>query len=75
MDREESAGRVKATTESNPESGKQSRQGNGWKDMKLVEKCWAYFDARRGILRQRKKRQYQGAKQEARTDGLRQESA
>ena len=46
------------------------------KDMKLAEKCWAYADARRGILRQRKKsRQYQGAKQEARTDRLKQESA
>jgi hypothetical protein len=27
LDREESAGRVKATTENNPGSGKQSRQG------------------------------------------------
>ena len=34
--------------------------------MKLAEKCWAYDDARRGILRQRKKRQYQGAKKGAR---------
>jgi hypothetical protein len=45
-------------------------------DMESAEKCWAYADARRGILRQRKKnRQYQGAKKGARTDGLRRESA
>jgi hypothetical protein len=39
------------------------------------EVLWTYADATRGILRQRKKRQYQGAKQEARTDGLKRESA
>jgi hypothetical protein len=60
----------------NQEAGSKAGRGNGWKDMKLVEKCWTYFDARRGILRQRKKsRQYQGAKQEARTDGLKRDSA
>ena len=77
MDREELAGRVKVTTESKPGSGKQrSRQGDGWKDIELTEKCWAYADARRGILRQKKKsRQYQGAKQEARTDGLKRDFA
>jgi hypothetical protein len=44
LDIEESAGRVKATAESKPGSGKQSKadRGNGWKDMKLAEKCWAY---------------------------------
>ena len=30
------------------------------------EVLWTYADARRGILRQRKKRHHQGAKQEAR---------
>jgi hypothetical protein len=54
LDREESTGRVKAATESKPGSGKQSRQGNGLKDMKLAEKCWAYADARRGILTSRR---------------------
>ena len=45
-------------------------------DMESAEKCWAYADARRGIVRQRKKsRQYQGAKQEARTDGLKRDLA
>jgi hypothetical protein len=40
------------------------------------EVLWTYFDARRGIpIRQRKKRQYQGAKQKARTDGLKRDSA
>ena len=51
------------------------KRGNGSIDMELAEKCWAYADARRGILRQRKKRQDQGAKQEARTDRLKRESA
>ena len=45
-------------------------------DMESAEKCWAYADARRGIFRQRKKkRQYQGAKQEARTDRFKRESS
>jgi hypothetical protein len=77
LDREESDGRVQATTEIKLGSGKQSRL------RKRVERhesgrevLWTYADARRGILRQRKKnRQYQGAKQEARTDGLKRESA
>jgi hypothetical protein len=50
----------------------EAERGNGSIDMKSAE----YADARRGILRrQRKKRQYQGAKQEARTDGLKRDSA
>jgi hypothetical protein len=62
LDREESDGRVQATTEIKLGSGKQSRL------RKRVERhesgrevLWTYADARRGILRQRKKRQYQGA--------------
>ena len=43
MDREESDGRVKAATESKPGSGKQSRQGNGLKDMKVTEKCCGHM--------------------------------
>jgi hypothetical protein len=43
--------------------------------MKLAEKCWTYADARRGILRQRKKKQHQGAMKEARTGGLKRDSA
>ena len=43
--------------------------------MKLAEKCWTYADARRSILGQSKKRQHQGAKKEARTDGLKRDSA
>ena len=36
--------------------------------MRLAEKCWRYAGARRrGIVRQRKKRQHQEGKQEART--------
>ena len=50
----------------NQEAGSTADRGNGWKDMKLAEKCWAYADARRGILRQRKERHYQGAKKGAR---------
>ena len=53
----------------------EAERANEWKDMKSAEKCWAYADARRGIHRQRKERQHQGAKQEARTDGLKRDSA
>jgi hypothetical protein len=68
--------RARARTGS--KTGKQEAKqtgGNGWRDIESAAKCWTYADATRGILRQRKKRQYQGAKQEARTDGLKRESA
>jgi hypothetical protein len=60
--------RAKATTGSKAAGSKVDR-GNRWKDTKAAEKCRTYADARRrGILRQRKKRQHQERKQEARTD-------
>jgi hypothetical protein len=43
LEREESDGRVKAITESKLGSGKQSRQGDGLKDMKLAEKCCGHM--------------------------------
>ena len=75
--REESGRESKGNNreQSRKRKAKQTGQGNGWKDRKSAEKCWTYADARRGILRQRKKRQHQGAKQEARTDGLKRELA
>ena len=53
--------RIRSEGNSQQGAEQEAKRGNGSMDMESAEKCWAYADARRGILRQRKERHHQGA--------------